>query len=475
MVLNGWKELNKMLKNSKIRLVILLFLAFVIRLYASSVVPLVSDEKQKIEYLKHFSFSAKDITFPFGDREIAGPLTFYVLKLGNILFGTGPFASRFIFVLFGTLSLYFIYKLVEENLGRDQGLWALLILVFDQFHIGTSRLIYDDCLVLFFSALIPYIFFKFLRTKERKWIYLWGIAMGFGYLSKELILLLLPVIYIFLCVSKKYRFLLKQRDIYIASFLIILVFMAPQLVSTHRAGFDKLAYESFYKFGFSLRSFYLYFGEIFARLAEVKKFFISWEEDMPIPEAQYGGNILKIDGRWMMMLDGSNEYPFVHWVTGVLIFISFLFYFKKNNRKPELIVFSLIMFGLVFLITSIAAGAYTLFDDHWWASMTIYPGVILFAHMLVTLKERLKLFSFLAAGLLVYLAIHSLYFINLTENQFAVPKDELCRHYLGRAAFYQEKGERKKMINSCNWIIKNCGREISGKAGKLLNGIIKIY
>lgn len=458
-----------MLKNSKLRLIILLFLAFVIRLYAASVVPLVSDEKQKIEYLKHFSFSAKDITFPFGDREIAGPLAFYVLKLGNILFGTGPLASRLIFVLFGTFSLYFIYKFVEENLGREQGLWVMLVLVFDQFHIGVSRLVYDDCLVLFFSALILYLFFKFLRTGERRWVYFWSIAMGLGYLSKELVLLLLPIIYIFLYVSNKYRPFLKEKDLYISSLIIIIFFVAPQLISAHRAGFDKLAYESFYKFGFSLRSFYLYFGEIFAWLAEITKFFISWEEDMPMPQAKCGGDILKIGGRWIVMLDGSNEYPFVHWVAGVLIFISFLFYVRKNNRKPEPVVFSIIMFCVVFLITSIAAGAYTLFDDHWWASMTIYPGVILFTNMLVILKERFKLFNFLAAGLLIYLAVHSLYFINLTENQFAVPKDELCRYYLRRASYYRDNGQRKRMVNNCNWVIKNCKREISYKAEEILN------
>ena len=46
------------------------------------------------------------------------------------------------------------------------------------------------------------------------------------------------------------------------------------------------------------------------------------------------------------------------------------------------------MFAFIFVITSIISGGYS-FDDHWWATMSLYPGVILFSTMAIDFKKIL--------------------------------------------------------------------------------------
>ena len=153
-------------------------------------------------------------------------------------------------------------------------------------------------------------------------------------------------------------------------------------------GFSKLISEKVFDFGFSLRSFYLYFGEIFAWLTERTDFFIWGHDD--------GGAFALRGGKWHLWVDGSNELPFIHWVLGALMFTGFIYHAKGKNGN-NLIKFCLIMFVFVFVFTSVIAGADTLFDDHWWAIMTIFPGVILCSHMLVELQKKVRFINIVIA------------------------------------------------------------------------------
>lgn len=440
----------------------LLAVALFLRVYASVAVPLNAwDETEKVEFAKErISFDSGNFTLPLGDRRIANPLmSVYLVKLGFILFGENKAGGRLLFVLLGTLSLYFIYKLVKKRLGRTHGILVLALLTFSQFHIGTSRIIDEDCLLLFFSALSMYLFFKALYSQKKKWIYFTAAAIGIGYHGKELILLLPLVFFIFLLIEKKFRVWFRRKELYFA-FSLTLLIMLPRLIWSINNNFYNYSYQQVGRFGLSLRSFYLYFGEVFAWVAEKFDFFIYdlFAEKLFI---KFPGNNLIFFSQF------DNEFPFVHWVLSIFVFIAVIYSFKKFKEANELIRFSSVMFGLIFVITSIV-GAHSLFQDHWWASMTIYPGVILCSWILIKLKKRYRYFNLLLIGLIVYFIFHSFSFVNLPECQFAVPRKELIKYYLTRAEIHREEGRGEEAANIYRWIARNCREERIVKRTKQL-------
>ncbi|MBL7197170.1 MAG: glycosyltransferase family 39 protein [Candidatus Omnitrophica bacterium] len=443
----------KLYKHSYI-IILLLAAGFLLRLYAATTVPLIKDEEEKVAFTREISFDFKDPNLPLGDREIASPLLdAYILKFGFAVFGESNLGGRLFFVFLGALGLYFIYKLVEEQLGKGQGLLVLVFLVLSQFHIGMSRLIDEDCLLLFFTALSIYLFFKALNTKKRIWTYLTGISVGLGFLGKDPIILLLPIFFFFLLSRREYRFWFRSRDTYIA-FALALIIASPYILWSYKNNFYNYIIKDFDRIGISLRSFYLYFGEILSWFTEKFDFFI-WG---PIKGQFHEGAIAKINGKWRMIIDGSNEFPVIDWVLGVFSFAGFFYCLKGYKKRKALIQFCIIMFGSIFIITTILRGP-TLFDDHWWGDMTLYPGVILCAHMLIKLKERYKFVNLAIAGLIIYFAINCFYFINLPENEFTATRSALCKYYLERAEIYLEKGEREEAIKRCKWVIKRCSDE----------------
>jgi len=330
--------------------------------------------------------------------------------LSTILFGTTRLGGRFIFVLLSILSLYFVYRLVEELFGNKQALLVLVLLTFSQFHIGVSRLADNDTMLLFFTSLAMYIFFKAIHTNKGRWIYLLALTLGVGYLAKAAIILLIPIFFIFLISEKKYKHWLRRKEIYIGSCLCVIIIL-PHLCMAYEH-----TYEDVTRIGFSARFFYFYFGEIFAWFAEITNLFM-WD---------FSGEtsiflLNPVNGR-VFVSHVSSEFPFMNWVMGILIFISFFYCLRKGGRGNELIKFSLIMFFVVFIITTIISTRNSLMDEHWWADITIFPGIFMLVNMLAELAAKYKILNICIAALLFYCAINAIDFLHKQDNLYAIPK-----------------------------------------------------
>jgi 4-amino-4-deoxy-L-arabinose transferase-like glycosyltransferase len=293
------------------------------------------------------------------------------------------------------------------------------------------------------------VFFKAVDTQRPKYIYILAILLGIGCLTYQWMVLLAPVFLIFLIIQKEHRFWFKRKELYLAGLLAFML-VTPFLIWSYADRFSKLSSENLFDLGFSLRSFYLYFGEIFAWLTERTGFFIWGHEN--------GGALARMGGKWHLWVDGSNEQPFIHWVLGVFIFIGYIHYAKQKNNR-ELIKFCLIMFTFVFLFTSVIAGADTLFDDHWWAEMTLFPGVILCSYMLVELQKKTRFINFVTVGLVTYSLVHAVSFINLPEHQYAVPREYLQKWYLEKAELYLKDHKRDLAIDRCRWVLARAKNE----------------
>jgi len=410
------------IKNSMTIMIVLLVIAFAIRFYAAASVPLTLDEKEYMDYANTVSFGSEQFA-PIGDIDTArtkpdpfyiaetGFLSIYVAKAGAALFGHNKIGGRSLFIIFSLVGIFFIYKLVEEEVDKRTALLALFLLVFSQYHIGESRLIDPTNLLLFFTSVSLYCFFKALRTAHKEWLYLTGALLGIGYFAKVLIIFLLPVFAIYLWQEKQLRHKLRFKDLSI-SLAIMSVPILLHLFWNLNHNFTKYRVENVTDIGLSMRTLYLYFAEIIAWFLERVPFIVYQGEDIYIKTAP----------GYSFLSGISTEFPVAHWVVGILIISGFLYYAKKSRRKNSLILFSFIMFSFIFIVTSIIAGANSLFDDHWWGSQTIFPGIILCSSMLCSLIQKYRFMKIAIIGLILYLMFHSVILINLPESEFAVPK-----------------------------------------------------
>lgn len=404
----------------------LFIIAFFLRFYPALTKPPVLDEEEKIFIANQISINPQNPNFPIVVKFIPHSLfSVYFVKLGFILFGESVGAGRFIFVLLGTLSLYFIYRMVKEQLGEKIGVVALIFLVFDQFHIGESSQIREEAPLLFFSALAIYFFFKALHGNKKN-IYGVALSIGFGYLCKETAIFLFFTFIFFLLIRKEYRFWFRLKQFWLAVFLICLV-VFPYLLWGIKNGFSNYS-DLNIGLGLSLRVIYLYFAEILTWLTELKIFTV------------FGGT--------------SNEFPFAHWVSGVLIFFSFFYSFQKRIRENEVIFFCILMFSVIVFSASFIDSA--IFDSQWRASLTIFPGLILSANALVSVGWKNRSVKLATVALIVYCISRSFYFISLPEHCYAVSNNALCSFYFKRAVEYLRKGETEKAIQRCAWIKRRC-------------------
>ena len=206
--------------------------------------------------------------------------------------------------------------------------------------------------------------------------------MGVGFYGHPLLLLLAPCFIIFLMLYKVNNrwFIMKEMC---KALLLTLILISPYLFWCYQNGFDKWINEHLLEIGFSFRTFNLYFGETIAWLSEIFPDIFFYGH---IPAKR--GGFANIDGKLKIIIDGSNEYPVVNWLLGILIIISFFYCLRKIDKREYLVVFSLVMFAFIFVITSIISGGYS-FDDHWWATMSLYPGVILFSTMAIDFKKNI--------------------------------------------------------------------------------------
>ena len=443
-------------------MIVLLITGFIIRLYAATTVPQVSDEEVFYYFARQISFDINHLHLPIGGIPgidiTSPPLPLYVAKLGLSLFGDCIWGGRFFFVLIGIFSLFFSYKLVEEVSGRKMALIVLYLLVFSQYHIGISRRIGPEILNFFFSVLSVYCFFKGLKTGLNKWVYLTGIFLGIGYLGKELVILLLPIFLIFLWREQKYRFWLKCKAIYI-SLALMLFCMSSQIIWSFQNNFANYTSEedNIFNMGVSLRSIHLYLGEAFAWLADTSQLS---EEIRDFPDFEHERIIVIQEWKRLFMFDGDNNLPVEHWVLGAIIFMAVLYYFLERRNKDELTRFSMLMFGFIFIVTTIMGYHPDDFVvDHLWATATLYPGVILSSHMLIELSRKYRFAEFAIPVMIIYFVINSVRFASLPENQFAMSKMDLCEHYIERAEIYRAEGEWDKVRDRCTRVRSLCPTE----------------
>ena len=164
------------------------------------------------------------------------PLFNYLLAIPTILFGEKIEVLRILSVVFGSLTVCFMYLLGKALYDRKVGLLSAFFLCFSSYHCLYSRIIYLEALTLFFAVAFSYFFWMGYFRSEKMWyIVMAGIILGLAIDTKYISLFLIIAIFIaVLWVKRSFRALIDKK---IAIVLIVaFLFFLPVLISLYVTG-----------------------------------------------------------------------------------------------------------------------------------------------------------------------------------------------------------------------------------------------
>ena len=173
------------------------------------------------------------------------PLTPLVLAAVRALFGSSLFVIHLIPALLGCVLLFILYKMVRTLGG---GIFALILALScgmwaPQYIGGNSIYTYDSFdMVIWASAL--YAILLFLKTDNRRYLILFGIAAGVGLLTK-ITVLFLGFAFVFSLLLTKHRRVFISKHLYIAG-ICALAAASPYIIWQVLNGFPTIAFFSNY-------------------------------------------------------------------------------------------------------------------------------------------------------------------------------------------------------------------------------------
>ncbi|MBI4746623.1 MAG: glycosyltransferase family 39 protein [Deltaproteobacteria bacterium] len=127
-------------------------------------------------------------------------------------------------VIIGSAVTVIVYLLGKDMFDEKTGFYsALLTNITLIYSIGGILATIDTPFALFW-LLASYFGVKAIKTDDGKWWYLKDIALGFGMLSKYIMVLFVPAFLIFLLLSKNHRYWLRRKEPYIGSVIALLIF-----------------------------------------------------------------------------------------------------------------------------------------------------------------------------------------------------------------------------------------------------------
>src|SRR5664279_2547759 len=118
----------------------------------------------------------------FGFMEVPPLLSVFAWltqRLGNNLFWIKFWPS-----LIGALNLILVGKIVLSEGGKWFALFLLFCCFFFTAYLRVHFLFQPNCLEIFFYSLIAFGLIRFIQSSENKWLYVTGLGVGFGLLSK---------------------------------------------------------------------------------------------------------------------------------------------------------------------------------------------------------------------------------------------------------------------------------------------------
>ena len=383
----GYQTINTSDSNANTTrwLVTIAVAAILLRLYGIASLPHNYDEPRNVEIISSIDFS--EFHFPLRSFQHP-PLSVYLLKTGTLVFGENNFGFRVMNALVGAFSVLLIYLLARRGFDdKLTGLVAALLLATNRFHIGWSRLINQEVLYLALVIVTLALFWRAWR-RGAGWP-LVGVAAALAVLAKELAVLLIPALGIFLLTSHKGRAVLRRKAVW-ASLAIVAVVAVGLLAYA-------LRHPSRNEMNLGVN---LYRLQSIGISVEPLEFFFapSTTHDAPLEDA------------W--------TYPSMFWPTGVILLAGVVWSIRR--WRDDFTRLMLVVFGFYFLCFTVVGTDMSKIPFHqgefWWVDVALIPAVALTAIALVELKDHGAVGRRLFRAVPVYLVANAVFFVAVTNH-----------------------------------------------------------
>lgn len=172
-----------------------------------------------------------------GVFKYTNPFLSYLIAVVTVLFGGEFNTLRIISVIFGSLTVPFLYLFGSAMYNRRVGLLSSLFLCFSAYHCIFSRILMLEALTLFFVTAFLYFFWLSQRSdsdrRSTTYAILAGAMMGLAIDAKYLSLFLIPVVLSYVLWTRRFNFkaLLDKRIILVLVFAFL--FFLPLLIGLY--------------------------------------------------------------------------------------------------------------------------------------------------------------------------------------------------------------------------------------------------
>lgn len=173
------------------------------------------------------------------------PLIAYLLWCSTHIFGDNFFAIQFISTLAIYGSSYLIYKIAKECTNDYKtalcatNLWIMYPFATTRFVAVSMTL---DGLEVFFSLLLIYITFRWVRFQQPRYIYLMGLSVGLALLAKYNVIILIVGLLLYILSNSNLRKIYLSVHFYYA-LAIALVIFSPVLMWNFQHDWQSFSYQ----------------------------------------------------------------------------------------------------------------------------------------------------------------------------------------------------------------------------------------
>jgi undecaprenyl-diphosphatase len=165
------------------------------------------------------------------------PMVAYIIYISTHLLGDSEFSVRLPALILSILISFLIFKFAKKVFNDEKiAFFSFFILqILPLFSAGSILMTIDPPFVFFWALTIYFVYLSF-EKENPNYFYAAGITLGFSLLSKYTAIFLPFSIFLYLIISKKYRFYLKRKEPYL-SFLISILIFSPVIFWNLKEGF----------------------------------------------------------------------------------------------------------------------------------------------------------------------------------------------------------------------------------------------
>lgn len=185
--------------------------------------------------ISHFGFQRDELLhlalgdhLDWGFKEVP-PFIALLAKISTAIFGGSVFATRIFSTLAGGLIIWFTGKIVAEFGGGKFAIaLACLSLIFSPAFAASDYLFQPVVFDQLWWVLTGYLILKYINTSAPKYIYLLGIVIGVGLLTKYTMAFFAGALLISLLLTKERKVLWNRRVLF--AVLIALIIFLPNII-----------------------------------------------------------------------------------------------------------------------------------------------------------------------------------------------------------------------------------------------------